>query len=723
MKTLKIILENCFGIGKFQHTFDYSDTNSHLVYAPNGTMKTSFAKTFDLIAKNDKKNMPRDLVSAKKSLYNITIDDTEIDRNAILVINAEDNTFDGAQRLSSFIASKELKEQYDLIYAQLDESKSELLKKLKAISHSSDCEGEYVGSFKDEQRSNFFEILSDHIKTLDPKIKKVDFKYNHVFDTKGNVKSFLAKNEGLLDNYINNYNELLVNSKLFKLSDNNTFGTYQVSEILKSIEDNSFFDAGHKFVLEDGTEINDSSELKQIFNDEVERILADQKLKDSFDKIDKAIGANAELRTFKKVLEKDNSLVVGLKNYDDFKQEVWTGYLSELKAEAEALAKMYNDKKNELENIIEQASKETSLWKKIIDKFNSRFYVPFEVVIQNQHDVILRKETANLHFIYKQKGEDPVPQSKENLLKILSKGEQRAYFILQFLFEIESRQLLEQDTLLIFDDIADSFDYKNKYAIIEYIQDLHRSEKFRLIILTHNFDFYRTLASRLSLYNYSLMATRGDHREVRLSKGLYMNDIFKEYLKNYNDPKIFISLIAFIRNLIEYTDSPKVPDCITLHSCLHQRPGSEDILIKNVFEIFSNRISKLNGKSIELAGEMAMPDFIFSTSESIIGEENIDEILLENKIVLAVACRLKAEQYLINKLPNIDLAAIKVYQTKELSTLYKHAYPESLALGLIDKVNLMTPENIHLNSFMYEPLVDMSVYHLVDLYNSIKQLN
>ena len=35
---------------------------------------------------------------------------------------------------------------------------------------------------------------------------------------------------------------------------------------------------------------------------------------------------------------------------------------------------------------------------------------------------------------------------------------------------------------------------------------------------------------------------------------------------------------------------------------------------------------------------------------------------------------------------------------------------------LIKEVNLITPENIHLNSFMFEPLIDMSVWRLKKLY-------
>jgi hypothetical protein len=34
----------------------------------------------------------------------------------------------------------------------------------------------------------------------------------------------------------------------------------------------------------------------------------------------------------------------------------------------------------------------------------------------------------------------------------------------------------------------------------------------------------------------------------------------------------------------------------------------------------------------------------------------------------------------------------------------------------------MTPENIHVNSFMFEPLIDLSVVHLKKLYTDVKNL-
>ena len=42
---------------------------------------------------------------------------------------------------------------------------------------------------------------------------------------------------------------------------------------------------------------------------------------------------------------------------------------------------------------------------------------------------------------------------------------------------------------------------------------------------------------------------------------------------------------------------------------------------------------------------------------------------------------------------------------------------------IVDEVNLMTPESIHLNSFMYEPIIDMSDWALKQLYKNILYLN
>ena len=54
------------------------------------------------------------------------------------------------------------------------------------------------------------------------------------------------------------------------------------------------------------------------------------------------------------------------------------------------LSKIYESKKAELEKIITEAKNEFEIWKEIIKTFNERFYVPFEIKIVNQEDVVLK---------------------------------------------------------------------------------------------------------------------------------------------------------------------------------------------------------------------------------------------------------------------------------------------------------------------------------------------
>ena len=103
---------------------------------------------------------------------------------------------------------------------------------------------------------------------------------------------------------------------------------------------------------------------------EITNILNDEKLKKSFDQVDKSIGANAELRSFKSAIEKDNLLLVEIDKYEEFRKKVWLNYISTLAKETTELAKFYESKKTELEKIIMDAKKEFAIWEEIIKTFH-----------------------------------------------------------------------------------------------------------------------------------------------------------------------------------------------------------------------------------------------------------------------------------------------------------------------------------------------------------------
>ena len=66
------------------------------------------------------------------------------------------------------------------------------------------------------------------------------------------------------------------------------------------------------------------------------------------------------------------------------------------------------------------------------------------------------------------------------------------------------------------------------------------------------------------------------------------------------------------------------------------------------------------------------------------------------------------------------VASIRRAQTSQLLDKFKSLFPgDDATLQVLDRVMLMTPENIHLNSFMYEPIVDMNDDQLRRLYDAV----
>ena len=68
----------------------------------------------------------------------------------------------------------------------------------------------------------------------------------------------------------------------------------------------------------------------------------------------------------------------------------------------------------------------------------------------------------------------------------------------------------------------------------------------------------------------------------------------------------------------------------------------------------------------------------------------------------------------------------QVAQLKRGTQYVQLMRPATIGDGILrldeEKVNMMTPEFIHINSFMYEPLIDLSIHHLVNLYNECAAL-
>lgn len=94
MEELKLHLENCYGIQKLDEDIDYSNNNVAIIYAPNGTMKSSLAKTFEAIRDN---KQAEEKIFGYTSVCNITDDqNVPISGEKIIVINPfDENAYEG----------------------------------------------------------------------------------------------------------------------------------------------------------------------------------------------------------------------------------------------------------------------------------------------------------------------------------------------------------------------------------------------------------------------------------------------------------------------------------------------------------------------------------------------------------------------------------------------------------------------------------------------------
>lgn len=100
-----------------------------------------------------------------------------------------------------------------------------------------------------------------------------------------------------------------------------------------------------------------------------------------------------------------------------------------------------------------------------------------------------------------------------------------------------------------------------------------------------------------------------------------------------------------------------------------------------------------------------------------------DEVLLENKLVIAIAIRLKAEIFLRDIIVTQTGTCVDATsnQTREWYNNAKTFLTDEQK-RVIDDVLLITPESIHLNSFMYEPLIDISDWTLKELFQRVDSL-
>ncbi|MCE5265653.1 MAG: phage infection protein [Deltaproteobacteria bacterium] len=720
MNRLDIDLENCYGIKKLKAQFDFSQHMPYAIYAPNGSMKSSLAQTFKDVV-DSAKSKDR-IFPARVCIRKITDENgVELPKENVLVVRPYDEVFGHTEKTSTLLVDSKLRMEYEELHIDIEKSKGFFLKALKEQSGSKkDLEKEISSTFTKSDDAFYRALIRIKDELLAQKEAPfADVRYDTIFDEK--VLSFLGTKDfkTAIENYVKKYNELLAASTYFKKG---TFNYYNAATIAKSLADNGFFDAKHTVNLnaDEKLEIVSQEQLEELIAKEKEGISTDQDLRKKFADIEKLITKNINVRDFESYLAEHEEILPKLANIESFKEEIWKSYLRAQIELYKDLVEKYQAAEKRKKEIEDEAGKQRTQWESVIEIFNDRFFVPFKLTAKNRVPVILGQEPMlSLGFTFEDGG-DHAPVEKAALMQVLSTGERKALYILNIIFEVEARKKAKQETVFVFDDIADSFDYKNKYAIIQYLKDIAEEPYFNQIILTHNFDFFRTINSRFVNYPYCLMASKSS-TGVALKQATGIQNIFvKDWKPNFfKDPRKKIASIPFIRNIIEYTKGDTDADFVKLTSLLHWKDDSAAITQADLDAIYTAVFGKA-GTSAD--GKRPMIDIIHQEASKCLDAE--DGTNFENKIVLSIAIRIAAERIMVEKINDAAfVAGIDSNQTPKLLAKFRELFSGDVgAIDTIQQVILMTPENIHLNSFMYEPILDMSDEHLRKLYERVLSL-
>lgn len=731
--------ENCYGIKQFNlPNISFNPCNKAIIYAPNGVMKTSFAKVFEDISKGiaTRDRIFTNAVSRYSIIHYTSHYDYSSEGNPtiphsenIYVINSFADKFEFSKdTVGTLLADEGTRNQYNVLMAQFSDTITAILNKLKDLT----------GLTKPQIKSTLIDDL--HLQTTAdwPDIidaigrienQRIDFlndiTYSDLFNEKAMAIYSNIDFRRNISEYIESLENLLQNSPLLS----NNFTERSAEDLSKSLSSNNLFDAQHKILLRNGTQINNLDEWKSIVQQQLDELYQTPVLARTFEKLKKLFSKNADAAKVRDIIVSHREIIPYLQDVPGLKLQTWYNCFHHLERPFEEYSETVTAYKDRICELYEQASTQSERWTKVVKEFNLRFRVPFTAKIKNKSNFILKDEAPNIEFEYKRgtgTNTECKELNKDDLMPVLSMGERRALYLLYILFDLERIRKQAREGrgqfLIIADDISDSFDYKNKYAIIEYLSDLAETPGIDLLMLTHNFDFYRTVMLRCKIDRPNCyISQRNADGIVNIAEFRYQRDFFKNVIRasiingNLNSEakkKCLIASIPFYRNLSEYSGNDDDYDKLTC--CLHYKTAPFDTAQMMISDIWNVIKPYLNNNSLRLADQSYMQ--LLQDLATNILQDN-DEVSLENKLVLSIAARLQIEKLMKGKIilhEGVCPDATE-YQTREW---FNKAAPylTDEEKETIEEINLVTPESIHLNAFMFEPLIDISSWNLKELY-------
>ena len=579
MKSIQIEIKNGYGIVDFKHDFKYEDDKNgnychfYGLYAQNGTMKSSFAKTLSNYSKGE---------AVADEIYQVSGSCTVsgIDPENILSYPSYGGRVYLSDNAAYLVANQEAKDVYTKASKDVIEAFNKLKSKVSEVTKTKDGGDEaiiedYYRRFvtKEEVVSITLPAVITLLKANLPEIKKGKIQFCdvslNVFNS-SNFKKFITKEKyrGLFDRLVKAYDEMRASPTYYREG----FDSSSAHTLIKALEKSKYFNAKHEVVLKDGEDkrtknINNKEELENYLKTDFDRII--EKYPDPGDALKKliedfSVGTNGEAR---RIIEDKSrrDILLFMGDEDRFYKNMWFGYLSGCIEEIENLLKVNDESKSKIEEALKNADNADTDWQDVIDIFNDRFSsLPYRIDIANKKDAIVEdlispifefkfRNPRNPSMPYRERPDNSGQLSM--LGRVLSNGERKALYLLNIIFDVKKKLKDGVDTLLVLDDVVESFDYRNKYTFFEYLQELaSQNNHLYIISLTHNFDFFRLVYEKLYPKNEEqFRLVISDENNNLSAEEMFDPRVFGNYKKDAaTDKSAWVTMIPFARNIVEF---------------------------------------------------------------------------------------------------------------------------------------------------------------------------
>lgn len=730
MEILKV--KNAFGIKELRNA-SYIKGNT-LLYAPNGVMKTSFADFLNCVKNNSSITDAFEEYSSPTEFEIRQFDKTYTESNndgtfQIVVFSskiAKDNVFTDPL-IANLAMSAELRRSYDEHIKNFKEIKHRIDSIVSTIIKGSkktvpDSWKDVANIFGAEEETEALTLLLDFDETNEKLFLKAPYSKvcdNKIVDIFADV-DFGAK----LETY-----KTIVEKKMEDKVFNNGFTYFELEAIFNSVSKTHYFLAKHFLTIGDNV-IDSEEKMGEFLSEQKNKIFSSQEVEQSFLDVKASLNKNTVTRGFADFLTDNREILDYSDDYNRARKVFCRTKIANETDVIKVLLDEYNECYRKLISLIEKARNEESAWKKSKDLFNSRFGL-------NRVDLDIRTVIEN---------DLPVPQvvmidkqSKKQLNTLmknrLSSGEYRALLILNLLFEIESKRNMWPDGFtLVLDDIADSFDYKNKYAICRYIEELFKEKNIQVIVMTHNYDFYRCCSFFLSkIPHKSLTASRLRFGAIELKNAGHTELQDLSFVKSWsgelksepdseaNNVTTLLAYFPVLRNIIEMNkDDDDDPDYVLITQYLHYS-SSYTKNLNDLRPLFAKHSLKIS----ELYYSMNFKDILYTVFETN-SKKKIDVFDIRTKMALASVLRILFEKFVYNK-SGKTIDDFKEKNNVVCQKLYDKLVADKL-LSDKDKeycefAKIVANPYIHVNAFMYEQLIDNSGDKIIECLKHFVRVN